>query len=113
VRAVQQEHRDIVGEASLTPPQRTLPAERSFLTISKGDAVVTAVYRWHTGETATVRMFNPTDRPVEASIAVPGVKGSPRLVNLAGNAVGDVTREADKVRIMLKPKQIVTVQWAD
>lgn len=113
VRAVQQEHRDIVGQVSLTPPQRTLPAERAFLTISKGDAVVTAVYRWYNGETAAVRMFNPTARSVEASIAVPGVKGNPRLVDLAGKVIGDVSREADKVRVMLKPKQIVTVQWAD
>jgi alpha-mannosidase len=112
VRAVQQEHRDIVGQAGLVPPERTMPPRHSFVTLDKSDAVVTAIYRRSEGEVAAVRLFNPTPHAIEVAITVAGARGPAKTTDLAGTPITTASREGDKVRVNLKPKQIITVQWA-
>ncbi len=111
VRAVQQEHRDIVGRSDAVPPKRTLPAVQSFMSVDRSEAVVTAVHQRSGNAAGTVRMFNPTDRPIEATLTTAAIRGEATIADLAGVALAPASRQGDKVRVSLKPKQIVTVQW--
>lgn len=111
VRAVQQEHRDVVGDREGGPAGRTLPASQAFLTVAGRGAVVTALYRRHPGEDASVRVFNPTTRPMEVAITMPGTRGQAKLTDFAGTTIAAAPREGDKVCVSLRPKQIATIQW--
>jgi alpha-mannosidase len=112
IRAVQQENRDIVGRPDAAPPERTLPAAQSFMTVDRPDVVVTAVHKRTGDEAVAVRMFNPTDRSIESTLTTAAIRGEATIADLSGAALAPAAREGDKVRVSLKPRQIVTIQWA-
>ncbi|NLE57658.1 MAG: hypothetical protein GX616_04810 [Planctomycetes bacterium] len=111
VRTMQQERRDVVGQPGITPAERTLPASHAFMIVDGKDAVVTSLCRWHQGEEAALRIFNPTTRPMGLTVAMPDVKGQARIVDLTGATIATASRSGDQVGVDLKAKQIVTIQW--
>jgi alpha-mannosidase/mannosylglycerate hydrolase len=110
VRVVQQEHRDIVDRLEPKLPERTLPAAQSFMTVDRLDVVVTAIHRRNGDEATAVRMFNPTGNSIEVTLATAAIRGQAAVSDLAGVVLGPLPREGDKVRVSLKPRQILTVQ---
>lgn len=112
LRAVQQEHLDIVGQPGVRPVERKLPASQSFLRINEGAAVVTAVYRRDNRETGTVRLFNPTTQAIEVGIDMCSAAGEAKLTDLVGRAISTPPRSGEAVRLKLKPKQFTSVQWS-
>jgi len=112
LRVVPVEYRDLAAGKTVRPA-RQLPVSSSFLKIESEHAVVTAVHRRMEREDATVRLFNPTDRPIEVQIGLDHATRRTRTTDLAGRA-GDPLPSTEKgTSLTLKPKQIATIQWAD
>ncbi len=103
-RAVQVEPRD-VGTA--VP---TLPPSHSFLRLSPGRAVVTAVHCQGDAEGLIVRMFNPTGQAIEDAIELSHEIQSAERIDLEGKSREQLKPAGNRVRVHLGPKQIVTVR---
>lgn len=87
------------------------PMTQSFLRLESKNTVVTAIHRHTEQEAATVRMFNPTGRDLAADVELSGVSGGARKTDLEGRPGETLPKQGNAVRVALKPKQIVTVQW--
>ncbi|HOW19527.1 MAG TPA: glycosyl hydrolase-related protein, partial [Phycisphaerae bacterium] len=103
-RGVQVEPRDLSAAAP------TLPPSHSFLRLSPGRAVVTAVHRPADAEALIVRMFNPTDQAIEDGIELPHEIQSAERVDLEGKSKEQLKPAGNRVKVRLGPKQIVTVR---
>lgn len=103
-RWVQVEPRDLGGVAP------TLPASHSFLSISPGKAVVTAVQEQKGVEGLVVRMFNPTEQAIEETIELPREIQSAERIDLEGKSKEALKPAGSRLTIRLGAKQIVTVR---
>jgi alpha-mannosidase len=103
-RWVQVEPRDIAG---ITP---ALPASHSFLSVSPGNAVVTAVQQQKGVEGVVVRMFNPTEQAIEESITLPHQIHSAERIDLEGTSKEAIKPAGSQLKVRLGAKQIVTVR---
>jgi alpha-mannosidase len=104
-RTVQLEPRDL----SDAPPG-SLPASHSFLTLTPGEAVITAAHRSSEPEGLVVRMFNPTERTIEEVLQLAEPVAAAVQTDLEGRGLGEMEVAGNAVRISLAPKQILTMR---
>ncbi|HSW45190.1 MAG TPA: glycoside hydrolase family 38 C-terminal domain-containing protein [Phycisphaerae bacterium] len=112
VRAVQVEHQDWArpGLAGFEPGN--LPPSHSFLDVDPNGAVVTAIHHSGHGETATVRLFNPTDKPLELAVRLRGSQSAART-NLEGRVLDPQPIDSrQRAKLQIEPKQIVTIRFS-
>lgn len=103
---VQLEHRDVVGGKD-----RPLPPVHSFMQVQPSGVVVTAVHRRSEGEAASVRMFNPGEKPVDAALAMAGMAGQALMTDLEGKPLDPLPRQGENVAVNVPPKRIVTIRF--
>ncbi|NLU19877.1 MAG: glycoside hydrolase family 38 [Phycisphaerae bacterium] len=103
---VQLERRDVDGGSD-----RPSPLRHSFMQVQPAGVVVTAIHRRSESEAASVRMFNPGNEPLEASLTMVGATGPAALTDLEGNPVELLRGQDETVRVNVPPRRIVTVQF--
>ncbi len=87
-----------------------LPRRHAFLSIEPADLVLSAVKRAEDGDGMVVRLFNPTQRPVEGTITLDGRIASAERVTLEEIREDDLKPENNQVTFEAGPKKIVTVR---
>lgn len=105
-RTVQVEPRD----AALPGPP--LPPRQSFLTLTPGKAVVTAVHRQRGTDGLLVRMFNPTDATIEETLNLPQTIRQAELLDLEGKPKSPLKPAGSRLAVSVGPRQIVTLRIA-
>ncbi len=103
-RAEQVESRDA---ATATP---SLPASHSFLRLTPGQAVITAIQRRRDSEGLVVRMFNPTDTAIEETLELPREIGAAEQTDLEGRPRAVLKPAGNQVTLSVGAKQVVTVR---
>lgn len=104
-RTVQIEARDAIAAYA-----ESLPPSLSFMSITPGVAVITAIHRQPDSDGTVVRMFNPTDEPVEETLKPAwSIKAADR-VDLEGRRIGPLPITAEGVQLSLGRKQLLTVR---
>ena len=109
LRAVQLRREDVDIYRS-TP---ALPATAGFVRV-EGPAVVTSIRQ--AGASLELRLFNPDPKPISATIHLPVKAGkskpatSAQRVDFESNPLGALAVADGKIKVTLKPKQIVTVR---
>jgi alpha-mannosidase/mannosylglycerate hydrolase len=111
LRAVQLRREDV----DIYRSSPALPATAGFLRL-EGPAVVTSTR--HAGEAVELRMFNPDTKTVTATIHLAAKTGKTKpvvtaqRVDFESNPLGQLAVANGKIKVTLKPKQIVTVRLA-
>ena len=109
IRAVQTELRDLPDRPAVAAGA-ALPLSHSFLQVGSDRVVVTAVHRHGADKATTVRLFNPTGKPVDGTIALGAAGGHATLTDLEGRPGDSLPATSEGVKLSVKPKQIVTVR---
>ena len=90
----------------------SLPATASFLSVEPNALILSALKKSGAGDSLVVRLYNPTDRPVNGTIRSPTVQlAKARQVNFLEQPKGNLRVERGKsVRLRVGAKKIVTVE---
>jgi alpha-mannosidase len=85
---------------------KTLPAERSFLSLDAPDVVVTALKKSDRGNALVLRAFDERGKPIETPVHFLGNETAFRPANM----LEEETTKADLKRLQFKPFEIQTVR---
>jgi len=94
----------------LRPPKPPLPPTGSWLSISDGPLVVTAVKQSEDGAALIVRLFNPTSRPARQRIEFLTAPSAAWQADLLERPVRRLAARGRKVAVSAGPKQILTLR---
>ncbi len=89
--------------------QGQLPACHSFFAFGSSDFVVTALKKAEYEDALVLRGFNPTEHDLDLEIAVPASISRAVKVTLEEKTVRDLPLEANKVRLRVTKKEIVSL----
>ena len=99
--------------AQAGPHKGTLPKELSFLQVSGGTLQVTAFKRAEDHEDSFVlRVFNPSDKPVEGTISVFKPIKKAWLTNLNEERETALKPVGKTLKVKLGKKKIATIEFA-
>ncbi len=85
------------------------PPSLSFLRLSPGAAVVTAVHRRRDGNGLVVRMFNPTEAPIRETLEWVEPIKKLEQTDLEGNSLAQLAADGNRAALTLAPRQILTL----
>jgi alpha-mannosidase len=93
------------------------PAERSFLSVSGRNVILSSVKKAEVGEALVVRLYNPSDDRTEALIQLPSQLAGIQLAGLdeqplpsTDAQVASVHEAGGQVRVSLTPRKVVTLR---
>ncbi|HNR29541.1 MAG TPA: glycoside hydrolase family 38 C-terminal domain-containing protein [Candidatus Hydrogenedentes bacterium] len=85
------------------------PEDRSFLALEHGLAVVTAIKPAHDERAGVVRLWNPTDAPVEELIRLGAPVAEAHLCNLNEEPLTPITLSDSGIPVPVPPRGLATV----
>jgi alpha-mannosidase len=104
----------LVAEAQTgvyTHASRTLAKEWSFLEITPGSAVVTAIKPAAVGDGAIVRLWNPTDQPLAETIRPKCHLASAHLCNLNEDLGSALVIKDGAIPLTVPPRGLASVRF--
>lgn len=96
--------------AQAGPHPGHLPKSRGFLEITPENLVLSALKRAENGEGIIVRLFNPTDDPIEGAIVTAEPVVQARTTNLNEEPLEELDRNGNHITLTVASKKIVTVE---
>lgn len=107
VHSLQLESRDVADDRG---DRRHLPPVHAFLKLDAADVVLTAVHQTDDNETATIRMYNPTDQTVKTRIQLDGADGEMTLTDFEGRQVETLRKARGRRTVTLDPRKIANIR---
>jgi alpha-mannosidase len=93
------------------------PDNRSFLSVSGRNVILSAVKKAEDGEALVVRLYNPSDTSTEASIQLPFAPANVQMAGLDEHSYSPAPTEsapssepAGKVRVVISPRKVVSLR---
>ncbi|MCC6697572.1 MAG: hypothetical protein IT365_18225 [Candidatus Hydrogenedentes bacterium] len=96
--------------AQAGPHGGDLPQRLSLLSVTPSNAVVSALKQSEDGKALVLRLFNPTEKKLDAEIKTHARIRAAHLLTLEELPVKNLTAQAKSVKLTLAPKKIVTVK---
>ncbi|MBN1489364.1 MAG: glycoside hydrolase family 38 [Phycisphaerae bacterium] len=100
----------LVARDTASAPKPTLPPTQAFVSLTPGDAVVTAIQQRPDADGLVIRLFNPTTEPLTETIELPTAITSAERISFEGESNGALNVSGRKITVALPPKRIETVR---